>query len=81
MPSEVLIEYVNVVAKLKEKNQEIGKCEELANKAFEKFKKCRSEASQNSLKKARSIPLNVKLGLFRFTIFLLRRWRKNSNNF
>ena len=71
MPSEVLIEYVNVVSKLKEKNQEIGKCEELANKAFEKFKKCRSEASQNSLKKARSIPLNVKIISFRFTTVLL----------
>lgn len=57
MPSELLMEYVNVVARIKGRNQELGKLEEVANKGFEKFKKCRSEATQNSLKKARNMPL------------------------
>lgn len=35
-------------------------------KAYEKFKKCRSEASQNSLKKAKALSVQVIRRLFRF---------------
>jgi len=40
---------------LKERNSEIEGHETMAMKAFEKFKKCRSETSQFSMKKAKNL--------------------------
>ena len=37
----------------------------MADKAFQKFKKCRSEASQNSMKKAKNFNIDVKFLLCR----------------
>ena len=55
-----------MVNTIKNDNQELEKFEEMMAKGFEKFKKCRTEASQNSAKKAKTIPLNVNILLFRF---------------
>ena len=51
------MEYVNIVVNLKGKNTEIQNHEEMSIKAYEKFKKCRTEASQNSLKKSKTLNL------------------------
>lgn len=55
----MLAEYVNIVANLKNKNKEIVDHEEMSIKAYEKFKKCRSEANQNSLKKSKTLKMDV----------------------
>jgi hypothetical protein len=47
-------------------------------KAFEKFKKCRTEASQNSLKKSKNIVIDVRIDLFRCIIYFLRTWRQKN---
>lgn len=59
MPADQLGEYINLVASLKERHSEISGHEEMSVKAYEKFKKCRTEASQNSLKKSKTLPLSV----------------------
>ena len=61
VPHDVLAEYVTIVNNLKERKSEIKDHQVLANKAYEKFKKCRAEASQNSLKKAKNLTMDVYL--------------------
>jgi hypothetical protein len=71
-------EYVNLARSLREEHAEIKNNEDMSLKAFEKFKKCRTEASQNSLKKSKNIILDVLFPLFRFTTCFRRTWRLKS---
>ncbi len=78
VPTEILVEYINVATMLKAKHPDIKTHEELSLKAYEKFKKCRTEASQNSVKKSRTLPMDVILNLFRSIPIFLKIW-KNRN--
>ena len=59
-PIDIVDSYNNIARKLKEKNEEIKKFQETADKAFEKFRKCRSEVQQSSLRKAKKLELSVR---------------------
>jgi hypothetical protein len=69
---------VNIVEHLKIRKQEIKDHEEMSLKAYEKFKKCRSEAMQNSLKKAKTMKMDVHFILYRFIATFLKVWRKRN---
>lgn len=79
-PVDITNSYCTIVKKLKEKNEEIESYEKVAVKAFEKFKKCRSEASQNSMKKARNLTIEVCIGVYRLTIGSERMKKNRKGN-
>ena len=57
----MLSAYVGSLAKTQDRNEEMEKQAKLCDRAFEKFKKCRSQASQNSQKRTKNLPLQVYL--------------------
>lgn len=59
IPNDILMAYTNFAKQLKEKNTEIEGHETMAIKAFEKFKKCRSETTNFSMKKAKNLKIEL----------------------
>lgn len=59
VPADVLAPYVGFLASMQSRNSEIEKHLKVADRAFERFKKCRSQASQGSQKRSKNLLLQV----------------------
>jgi hypothetical protein len=54
--------------------------EETANRAFEKFKSCRNQVSQSSMKKVKNLSIPVIILLFRYTTNSKTQKMMNKSN-